>query len=272
MQGDPRAMENPISAIFDLSEDVVRQARVISNAVTYATVFMGIWLFINLVLLVVFFFSLSWLLFLLSFSLFVVGMMALVMLRRTASFFEHYVVRHAAIKAVRDADPLVYAPKGSTPVERLVAYLRATTPALNVPGVELAMPGIVEGLSRLQYKFDVYARKEPDRTLRALGLGDPGLAVFVKVFEARPSADDILSFKKAVEDVSSRTRIQPLRAIILWSGAEGAVLDDAAYNTLVGNQIRFSGGLNSFNCAIELVSERSGGEYDFVPFLAPARR
>ncbi|MEW5936419.1 MAG: hypothetical protein AB1665_01180 [Candidatus Thermoplasmatota archaeon] len=271
MEQDPRAVENPIGAIFDLSEDVVQQAPLISRAVRYATLFMLVWLVINFLLILGFLFDRALFFFILAAALFVIGLAALLMLRRTSSFFRYYVVRHAAIKAVRDADPLIYAPSGSTPAERLAFHLRSVSAHLNEPQVEFAIPGVVEGQTRVRYKFDLYAHREPSALWRLLGLGDPGLSVFVKVFDRKPSAEDITAFRAAVEDVTSRTRIQPMRVIALWTNPSGEVLDDAAYAALMKNQVKFTGRLLRSSCAIELISERAGGEYDFIPFIAPQR-
>ncbi|MBI5000174.1 MAG: hypothetical protein HZB92_01405 [Euryarchaeota archaeon] len=269
-QMDPRAVENPLSAIFDLSEDVVQQAPAIWRAVRYATVFMSVWLAINVVFIVIFLFDKSLLLFILCAVLFVIGFAALVMLRRSSRFFKYYVMRHSAIKAVRDADPLVYAPSGTTPAERLVSHLRASMPRLNAPDVEFAVPGIVEGTLGMKYKFDAYLHAPSGAPWRLMGLGNPGLSVFVKAFDARPRPEDVLSFRKAVEDVSARTGIQPARAIVLWLNGGGEVLDDETYNALLKAQVRFSHGFAFSMCAVEMISEYPSGEYDFVPYMAQA--
>jgi hypothetical protein len=267
MERDPRAVENPISAIFDLSEDVVAQAGDIGRAVRYATVFMGVWLVVNFLLVVIFFFNFNLLLFGLCAAVLILGAVSLAMLRKVSAFFSYYVVRHAAIKAVRDADPLVYAPQGATPAERLLAHLRATTPQLS-SGVEFAVPGIVEGANRLQYKFDVYAKREPGALWKLLGVGEPGLALFVKIFETKPRPEDVVAFRKAVEGVCARTGAPPLRAIILWLNRAGDGLDDDTYAALMSNQVRLSGTFSSAACAIEMITELPTGEYDFAPFMA----
>lgn len=268
MERDPRAVENPIGALFDLSEDVVANAIEIQKAVRYATVFMGVWLVVNFLLVLIFFFQFNLLLFAFCAIVLALGAVSLAMLRRVSGFFSYYVVRHAAIKAVRDADPIVYAPQGATPAERLLAHLRATTPQLSSPGVEFAVPGIVEGANRLTYKFDIYARKEPGGLWRSLGIGEPGLALFVKIFESKPKPEDVVAFRKAVEDVCARTGTPPLRAIILWLNRNSEGLDDDAYNALMSNQVRVSRSLSSAACALEMITELPNGEYDFAPFMA----
>ena len=51
---DARAVENPISAIFDLAEDVNDEAPRIRKLVTYATVFIGFWLVIDFIFILAF--------------------------------------------------------------------------------------------------------------------------------------------------------------------------------------------------------------------------
>lgn len=51
-KGDVRAVENPISAIFDLAEEVNEQAPKIRRLIGYSRLFIGIWLFANFIILV----------------------------------------------------------------------------------------------------------------------------------------------------------------------------------------------------------------------------
>lgn len=52
-KGDVRAVENPISAIFDLAEEVNEQAPKIRKLIGYSRFFIGIWLFVNFVIILV---------------------------------------------------------------------------------------------------------------------------------------------------------------------------------------------------------------------------
>jgi len=52
-KGDVRAVENPITAIFDLAEDVEAQSPKIRIAIQYARIFIGFWLILNALLIVV---------------------------------------------------------------------------------------------------------------------------------------------------------------------------------------------------------------------------
>lgn len=50
-KGDIRAVENPISAVFDLAEEVNEQAPRIRRLIGWSRLFIGIWLFVNFVFL-----------------------------------------------------------------------------------------------------------------------------------------------------------------------------------------------------------------------------
>ena len=115
MKSDARAVENPISAIFDLSEKVAKQAPVIKSMVRYASAFIIVWLIVSFFLILALLAQGIVFMFLIMLALFVVGFVALILLRRMNRFFRYYAARHRAIKAVRDMDPMVYVPRGKTP-------------------------------------------------------------------------------------------------------------------------------------------------------------
>ena len=54
MQGDPRAVEDPIAAIFDLAEEVDAQTPKIRRALRYVRVFVWLWLAIDFLVIVAF--------------------------------------------------------------------------------------------------------------------------------------------------------------------------------------------------------------------------
>ena len=51
-RGDVRAVENPISAIFDLAEDVNERLPKIRKVVSYTRVFVSVWLVIDALVIV----------------------------------------------------------------------------------------------------------------------------------------------------------------------------------------------------------------------------
>lgn len=270
MKGDPRPVENPISAMFDLSDEVANQAPAIRSMVRYAAAFITAWLFVNCLLGLVFLGARSILLALVMLCLFIVGLTSLVLLYRVNRFFKFYVARHRAIVAVRNLDPMVYAPGGRNPTERLVMHLRTNIPALNGRDVEVAMPGIVAGAHGTQYRFDAYISEPPGTLWKLAGLGRHGFAVYVKLFTEPPTADDLRALKAAVEDVSERTTIPPLRVIALWERKEVQTLDEAAYKYVLSEAAWGRHRFREMACAMEIVSE-TNGTYDFIPYMPSAR-
>ncbi len=271
MKNDPRAVENPISAIFDLSEKVAKQAPMIRSMVRYASAFIVVWLIIDFILILALLAQRSLFLMLIMIALFIIGFVAIVLLRRINRFFKYYVARQKAIKAVRDMDPMVYAPQGKTPTERFVTYLKAHNPAMSRPDVEVAMPGIVHGKQMMEYGFDAYIREPPSGLLKIFGLGKHGFAIYIKEFEGAPTIQGIRSFKKAVEDVGARSKIPPTRIVALWERKEDQNISDDAYNYVIKKPARMKRGFRTFTCNLEIVSETEG-KYDFIPYMVTKKR
>jgi len=261
-----RAVENPISAMFDLSEDVAKQAPMIRRLVRYASAFILVWLFVNILLGIAFLAQGNLFLVLVMLALFIIGVSSMIFLRRINHFFRYYVARHRAITAVRQMDPMVYAPKGSNVTERLVTYLRASIPAFRRKEVEVAMPGILTGSSGMQYNFDAYIKEPASGSWKALGIGGHGFSCFIKTFPHPPDAKELQALKKAVEDVSQRTGIPPVRVIALWERAEDQTISDQAYRFVTTQMVSFSFKSRKLKCAMEIVSETEGA-YDFIPYL-----
>ena len=266
MKKDIRAVENPISAMFDLSEDVAKQAPSIKSLVHYASAFIIVWLVINVLLGLVFLFQRNFFFMLIMLMLFIIGVTSLILLRRINHFFKYFVARQRAITAVRQMDPMVYAPKGNNVTERLVTYLRASIPAFQGKEVEIAMPGIVAGQHGIDYNFDAYIKEPASGLWKSMGLGAHGFSVYIKAFNAPPTVKDLQALKKAVEDVSQRTRIPPVRVIALWEREEDQVISDAAYNFVMKNGIQVKHKSRKLSCAMEIVSETEGS-YDFIPYI-----
>ena len=266
MQKDIRAVENPISAMFDLSEDVAQQAPNIRSLVHYASAFIAIWLIINVLLGLVFLFTGQLFLFLVMLVLFIMGVTSLILISRINRFFKYFVARQQAITTIRQMDPMVYAPKGANVTERLVTYFRASIPAFQRKEVEVAMPGIVQGLHGTEYRFDAYIKEPSSGLWKSIGMGAHGFGVFIKAFKAPPTLQDLQALKKAVEDVSQRTGIPPVRVIALWEREEDQIISDAAYNFVMNNIIDVKHKSRKLSCAMEIVSEAEGS-YDFIPYI-----
>ncbi len=265
---DVRAVDNPISAIFDLAEDVNKEVPRIRNLVKYATVFIGVWLVIDFILTILLMSS-QLLLGVLMLALFVVGVFALAMLRNLNDFIRYYAIRHAAIVRVRNDDPVVFAPKGDTAVLRLFELLRIRNPAMSeaIAMRRYLTPGILRGHSGVLYSFDGYLGSKPSALWRPLGLGYPGYQLLIKSFQKTPRAEDLNSLKLAAEDVSKDNLIPPSRVIALWSRKPDQDLSDEAYAFLTSNQVMFSHRGKRFATALEMIVENEDGSYEFIPYV-----
>jgi hypothetical protein len=274
-QGDIRAVENPISAIFDLAEDVNREAPRIRKMVTYGSIFIGVWLVIDF-LLVLATLGNNFIISILLLVLFILGVLALAMLRNFNDFFRYYVMRHAAIVSVRNDDPIVYAPKGDTAVQRVYTYIAGRNPAMNQARAsgKFQAPAIVRGASGIFYNLDGYLSSNPGALWSLFGIGYPGYQLFIKSFPAPPRPEDLMALKNAASDVSSATKMPPSRVIALWCRKEPQELSDEAYALLSTAVISWSHRGKKFAGSLELIIENEDGSYEFIPYIAerPAHR
>ena len=267
-RADVRAVDNPISAIFDLADDVNKEVPRIRKLVKYATVFIGVWLIIDFILTILLIFN-QFLLGVLMLALFVVGVFALAMLRNLNDFIRYYAIRHAAILRVRNDDPLVFAPKGDTAVLRLFEFLRIKNPMMDeaIAGRRYLIPGILRGRSGVLYSFDGYLASRPSAFWGLVGWGYPGYQLMIKSFQNTPRAEDLNSLKLAAEDVSKDNLMPPSRVIALWTRKPDQDLSDDAYFFLTSSQVLFSHRGKRYSTALELIIENEDGSYEFIPYV-----
>lgn len=269
-EGDIRAIENPISAMFDLSEDVSREAEQIHKMIRYSKVFIAFWLIVNFIIalsaignLIV---SIG------LFVLFIIGVLALRQLFRTDRFFKYYVMRHKAIRSVRDADPVVYIPQGSTSARRLMTYLtnndKRMASALSSGKAVSKEQAMLKGKTGVFYSFDFYIYTNQSRLYRYLGVGEPGGAMYIKELKKAPVLEDLKALDAAIADVTKATRLPPRRVVLLWTRGEGDELDDRTYEHLTTNVTKAQVGRKGYVCSIQLVIENTDNTYEFIPFMA----
>jgi hypothetical protein len=268
-QLDIRAVDNPISAVFDLAEEVNKEVPRFRKLVTYATIFIGVWLVISFLLMLALLFS-NLILGLVVLFLFIIGVFALAMLRNLGDFMRYYSLRHAAIVRVRNDDPIIYIPKGETAVIRLLELIKARNPAM-APAIssrQYQSPSIQRGASSIFYNFDAYLASKPSPWWKLLGMGYPGYQLFIKCFQAAPRSEDLASLKRAAEDVSQATKLPPSRVIALWTRAPNHDLGEEAYQFLGVAKVEFSHRAKHYVSTLELVIENQDGTYEFIPYVA----
>lgn len=268
-QGDIRAVDNPISAIFDLAEDVNREIPRIRKLVTYATVFIGIWLVVCFILMLATIFR-NVVVGVALLVLFIIGVLALAMLRNLSDFIHYYALRHAAIVQVRNDDPVVFAPKGDTAVLRLLEFLRQRNPSMSdaILGQRYQVPAILKGQSGVFYNFDGYLTSKPGSIWKVLGVGYPGYQLFIKSFGAPPRPEDLMALKRAAEDVSAANKLPPSRVIALWCRKADQDLAEDSYQLLTTSTVVFHHRSKRFASSLELIIENEDGSYEFIPYVA----
>ncbi len=265
---DPRAVENPISAIFDLAEDVNKEAPRLRKLVWYAGVFVGVWLFLDFIIIlqnVVQNLALGAILI----ALFALGVWTLITLRRLNDFLQYYTLRHSVILSIRQDDPLVFAPQGSTVIERLRSHLANRNPSMAVAlRTDGRSPAVLKGKDGMLYNFDYYLRSRSGPLWRLFGLGYPGYQMFIKQVDGAPSVETFWSMVRAVEEVCRHNRIPPSRVIVLWKRSEGHDLGDEAYDSLTRSPLKFQHRLRRYASSLELIIENEDGSYEFIPYVA----
>ena len=265
---DPRAVENPISAIFDLAEDVNREAPRLRKLVWSAGAFISIWLVLDFLLILQFSvrnFGLTAILIV----LFALGLWTIFTLRRLNDFLDYYTLRHSVILSIRQDDPVVFAPQGSNAVERLRTFLAGRVPAMATAlRTDGQSPAVLKGKDGMFYTFDFYLKARPGLLWRPFGLGYPGYQLFVKQLERAPTAETAWFMVRAVEEICRRNRLPPSRVIMLWKRSGDQDLADEAYEKLIASSVTMSHRLRRYASSLELIIENEDGSYEFIPYVA----
>jgi hypothetical protein len=268
-RADIRAVDNPISALFDLSEDVNKEAPRFRKLVRYASAFIVIWLVVDFVLILA---TIRESLFVggLLIAIFVLGLATLSMLMSLNDFFRYYVMRHQAIISVRNDEPVIRVPVGPTPAARLLVYMKARNPELNyLYGPNYVPPGqVIRGRTGAIYPLDVYMTRCSSVMWSLIGRGYPGYQLFVKGFDHAPRPEELMWFKAAAEDISRARRMPASRVIALWPRHREQDLSEESYNLLLSQVVRTSHRGKHFASSLELVIENDDGTYEFIPYIA----
>lgn len=266
------AMENPITAVFDLADEVSERAPKIKKTIKYSVVFMCFWLIINFILILAT--IANPVIMIILHILFFIGLFALRWMLQMKRFFKYFVRRHTAIKAVRDDNPVVYIPKGNTAVERFLNYMMSKNPYFNDLVKKdlrtLRSPVLLTGETGTVYSFDAYIGKKSSFTWKRFGFGNHGYAFYVKHFESKLGLKDISDMVQAVNDITDKSSIIPERIVALRSlvREEEKDIDDVLYDFIVAGKasIKFKG--KYYKVVVQIVSEDEDGTYDFVPIIS----
>jgi hypothetical protein len=263
----PPGVEDPIAAVFDLSDRAAQMEPTIRRMYRYTATVVVVYLLIMAYLLLV---ALAHDLVLVILAVLAIGFgaVALSLLRETDRFFRSFAQRHRVIRLFRDAEPAPKVPEGRTPVERLARYLTLSSPRVE----EL----LKEDSSALRFRvdldagdhrapFDLVLMRAGSPLYRYVGLGEAGFAVLAQVGPDSPSLYDLQKFAAEVEAVARHLPGIPLRSILLR--VHPAPLSEPVYEYAVGHPITVRHGWTQGRCTLEVISENPDGSYDFVPHV-----
>ena len=266
--GAPPGVEDPISAIFDLSDRAAAMAPVVRRLYRYTAGILVVWFAIMIVLILVGLAS-GGLLSFLALAGLAAGVIAFGLLRQTDRFFRDFAQRHRWIRLVRDVDPVAKVPEGRTPVERLARYLAASNPTVDA--------WLKQDPSALRYRaqlpagdhevaFDLLLVRPASGIWRAVGRGDAGFAVLARLGGESPTVDDLRRLEAdAVAASRSGLGARLARVILLRVG--GPPLPEVVYEYAVGHPVELARGGSPSRVTLEIITENPGGTYDFVPHV-----
>jgi hypothetical protein len=263
----PRGVEDPISAIFDLSDRVAQLAPTVRRMYRYTATILVLWI-VLLFFVTLITFGHDLVLAILSVIGLIAGVIGLSLLRETDGFFRSFVLRHRAIRLLREADPVVKVPSGRTPVERLGRYLAQSSPA-----IESYLKEHPEALRyRVEYAgrghpvaFELVVERPGSALWRLFGRGYPGFAVLARVGPEAPTTGDLARLAEDAQAVVGRLSAAPVRLILLRTGA--IPLPEDVYEWAVGRPAFLSRGFARYRVATEIITELPDGTYDFVPYV-----
>lgn len=268
-QPDIRAVDNPISALFDLSEDVNSEAPRFRKLVRYASAFIIIWLIVDFILILATIRG-SLLVGGLLLAIFILGLATLSMLMNLNDFFRYYVMRHQAIMSVRSDEPVIKVPPGPTPAARLLTHLQNRNPELRYlyPPNYAPVQTMVAGKSGSRYPLDVHLIRHSSLMWLLSGRGYPGYQIMIRVFDHAPRPEELMWLRSAAEDIARLRQIPPSRVIALWPRMMDQEISEESYNLLMSQVVRFSHRGKRFASSLELIMENGDGTYEFIPYIA----
>jgi hypothetical protein len=263
----PPGVEDPISAIFDLSDRVAQMAPVVRRMYRYTATILVFWIIIMAIVALV---TLRGGLFLSLLALLglIAGVISLGLLRQTDRFFRAFAQRHRSIRLIREADPVVKIPDGRTPVERLARYLVQSNPRIE--------SRVKEDPASIRYRvslpapgrsvpFDLVVDQPSGVAFRIFGVGEGGFAVVARMGPDAPTLEDVRRLENDVVSAASKMVTIPSRAILLRT--QSIPLPEDVYEYVVGHPVVVRRGFTTYRITIEVITESPDGTYDFVPHV-----
>jgi hypothetical protein len=267
-----RGMENPLSAIFDLADDVSQYSRYVKKMVWYAIIFMMFWMFFNFLLVLLSLSTGQGILFLVLMGLMISGLVAILLILRTHLFFQYFTRRYNGIRTVRDSGEPAVIPKGATIEDRYLRFLKDKHPPLEQTlkhsPKALTRSAKLTGATGASHLFDLYMTLPPDFSWKVMGFGEAPYGLFIKKFKGKPKMTDILDFKNAVKDAAEAQEIVPSRIVLLYKCPKNFKgLSDDLYSFLTREEFKYTLKGKNYFPVIQVVGETEEGFYDFTPLV-----
>lgn len=260
----PLPVENPLSSLFDLAEEVSAQALDIKKKVKFAMIFIAFWLGVNLVFFVALFSAGQPFRGLILFVVFIFGIIALKLTLFTFRFFGDFSRRHAAIKSVREREIFEPVPEGINELDRFVSYLKRnflSYSQLLYEGIPLQkqQPGYSMG----EYPFELALMGTPPSFFQRFLSDEKTKALFIKVLPA-VTMMDFHPMEAQIQHLAADKGFVPELVVIVQN--PNADISDELYHYLTqqAHSIPLKGKMVSF--PIQLAREIEGA-YDFIPYL-----
>ena len=271
---NPRAMENPMSALFDLSEQVSEKSLPIKRNVWYSLLFVVLWTGFSIAAALATFVNREPLAVIIFILLTLSGLYTARIIIFNYRFFDYFYKRYSAIKLVREGNPNLYVPKGDSPVERYLNHLRANyrpfSQLLDAHPETIQFSAIIRGHSGGAYQFDAYISIPGNSPmLRRVPIPQKlvkrGYALFIKVFDTQPTLKDISILEDTVRDITALTCLPP-RVVVLHEGGDGELPEDL-YRHITDEGATASCRKGTYPYNVQVVSGVEG-TYDLVPLIS----
>lgn len=266
---DARVVDNPITDMFQLSEDLYTLIPELRRMLLYSYFYLVATLFVIFVFIMLAFATNNIFVVILLIMMFLIGAISFNLMRKLSRFIDYFSVKHKAINAVYETHDVAI-PAGEDPVARLVTHIASRD--LRLKGI-LRQMGLKRNYpvkkGRSKYTFDAVALARPSLTYRLFSYGDPGYALFIKVMDAYPTMMRVVEFEGMVSECARSMGIAPTRAVILVVRPENE-LDDNVYDHILSTPLTFRAGLllsRRCTCTVQIVTEGEDGRYDFIPFI-----
>ena len=271
---DPRAMETPMSALFNLSDQVSEKSFHVRQNVYFSLLFVVFWTGFSLAGSVAAAIGGDPVVSIIALLLGISGLYTARIIIFNYRFFDYFYNRYSAIKLVRDGNPNLYVPKGNSPVERYLNHLRSNyqpfSKLLVAHPESIQFAAIMRGRSGGASQFDAYIGIPANSPVLKMGDIPPklikrGYALFIKVLDTSPTLKEIRILEDTVQDVTALTCLPP-RVVVLHEGGDGNLPDDLyRHLTEEGASAPCKKGNYPYN--VQVVSGVEGA-YDMVPLIS----